>query len=52
MMRLTYDAGTGDLTVWEKTVDEFAVPNGTEPLLIWMLRELEARGAYFRLENV
>jgi hypothetical protein len=52
MMRLTYDAGTGGLTVWEKDIDEFAVPNGEEPLLIWMLRELQARGAYFKLESI
>jgi hypothetical protein len=52
MMRLTYDPGTGDLTVWEKDIDEFAVPNGDEPLLIWMLRELEERGAYFKLESI
>ena len=53
MMRLTYDSGTGDgYTVWEKTLEEFLTPNGTESLLVWMLRELQARGAYFRLESI
>lgn len=27
-----------------KTIDEWATPNGDEPLLLWMLRELETQG--------
>jgi hypothetical protein len=27
-----------------KTIDEWATPNGDEPLLLWMLRELERQG--------
>jgi hypothetical protein len=30
--------------VWEKTLDELLVPNGTEPLLVWMLRTADERG--------
>lgn len=40
----------GQTTEWVKTLDELLVPNGTEPLLIWMLRELDARDGDFVLE--
>ena len=35
-----------------KTVDEWATPNGLEPLLIWMLREMESRGLTAELVQV
>jgi hypothetical protein len=50
--RLTYDSG-GRITVWEKPLEELLVPNGEEPLLIWMLRESEDRGlGVFCLEKI
>jgi hypothetical protein len=50
--RLTYEpAPDQDLVVWEKTLEELLVPNGTEPLLVWMLREADQRGLYFALER-
>lgn len=50
--RLTYEAGGGKITVWEKTLEELLVPNGDEPLIIWMLRETDARGSRFELERL
>lgn len=48
MWRLEYDAspsGDGSMpTEWVRELDELAAPNGVEPLLIWMMREAEARG--------
>lgn len=52
LYRLSYDSGAG-ITTWVKTLDELLVPNGIEPLLIWMLRESEAQGRdEFMLERL
>jgi hypothetical protein len=53
MLRLTYDAGVGTPVVWEKTAEEFLVPNGDEPLIAWMLRSSAERGSkLFTLEVI
>lgn len=51
LYRLTYDAGLGSLTVWEKTLAELLVPNGIESLLVWMLRQADERGLSISLES-
>ena len=45
MYRLTYDAGGGLISTWEKTAAELLTANGDEPLIAWMLREADKRGA-------
>lgn len=44
---LRHERGVGGATsiLGPKTIDEWATPNGDEPLLIWMLREIEKGGA-------
>ena len=54
--RLEYDAspqGDGSrMVVWEKTLEQLLAPNGTEPLLVWMLREADRRGGAVTLERM
>ena len=54
-LRLTYEAAGPEYppTVWEKTAEEFLVPNGDEPLIAWMLRTSAERGSRtFTLEVI
>lgn len=50
-LTLLYYAGADDtLPVrWDKTLDEFLVPNGEDCLLVWMLKTLDERGNGFML---
>lgn len=53
LYRLTYEASPGgEMVVWQKTLDELLVPNGTDSLLVWMLRTAEERGHDIKLEVV
>lgn len=49
--RFTYIVG-GVRTEWFKTAEELLVPNGDEPLIAYMLREIEKRGGIVQLETV
>jgi hypothetical protein len=46
---VTYESSPGHITQWVKTLDELLMPNGTESLLDWMLRESDARGLSFEM---
>lgn len=48
--RLTYQPTEGMEAQWIKTLDELLVPNGSEPLLVWLLKECDERGLDFKLE--
>lgn len=56
LYRLTYDASTGGdgsmMVVWEQTLTELLTPNGSDPLLVWMLKETERRGGPLTLERI
>lgn len=50
LYRFTYDPGAGiGETTWIRSLDQLLVPNGTEPLLVFMLRELDRTGRGFVL---
>jgi hypothetical protein len=49
---LEFDSGIGMVT-WIRTASELLAPNGSEPLVAWMLRESEVRrNTVFRLERL
>lgn len=49
---LEFDSGVGMVT-WIRTASELLAPNGSEPLVAWMLRESEVRrNTVFRLERL
>lgn len=49
--RLTFESGIGQVR-WEKTAEELLTPNGSEPLIAWMLRESARQGTALRLEPI
>ena len=52
LYELEFDSGIG-MVRWIRTASELLAPNGSEPLIAWMLRESETRGnAVFRLERL
>ena len=52
MFLLEFDSGIGMVT-WVRTAEELLTPNGSEPLIAWMLRESEVRKhTVFRLERL
>jgi len=53
-LRLTYEPGPEMMPqVWEKSAEEFLVPNGEDSLIGWMLRQSAERGSQtFTLEVI
>jgi len=52
LYELEFDSGIG-MVRWIRTASELLAPNGSEPLVAWMLRESEIRrNAVFRLERL
>lgn len=50
LYRFTFDPGGGiGETTWIRSLDQLLTPNGTEPLLVFMLRELDRTGRGFVL---